>query len=252
VREESGLWGARFVDAAELGRPDMGFNVDGGSPEEITIGAVGAERWEAEIFGRAAHAGAHPEDGISAAVVASLALADTYRHGWFGKIKKDGKEGTANVGSIGDEQGRSAGQATNVVTDYALLRGEARSHDRRFVSAITAAYRTAFQTAARQVTNAAGKCAKVRFKTRKDYFPFRLKPDSDVVRVAQAAAGRAGCTPRLRITNGGLDANWLVRHGIPTITFGAGQNKVHTVEEFVTIDDFLQACRLALALATQE
>src|SRR5262249_13265853 len=50
VREESGLWGARFVDTADLGEPEMGFNVDGRSPRDITIGATGAERFEAEVF----------------------------------------------------------------------------------------------------------------------------------------------------------------------------------------------------------
>ena len=55
--------------------------------------------------------------------------------------------------------------------------------------------------------------------------------------------------PDLAVTNGGLDANWLVRHGIPTVTFGAGQNNVHTVEEFVDVPEFLRGCRLALALA---
>ena len=54
----------------------------------------------------------------------------------------------------------------------------------------------------------------------------------------------------LRISNGGLDANWTVRHKIPTITFGAGQNNVHTVEEYVDLGDFEKGCRLALALAT--
>jgi len=49
----------------------------------------------------------------------------------------------------------------------------------------------------------------------------------------------------------GLDANWLVRHGIPTVTFGAGQNNVHTVDEYVNLDDYLEGCRFALALATQ-
>jgi tripeptide aminopeptidase len=73
-----------------------------------------------------------------------------------------------------------------------------------------------------------------------------------VVRRAQAAAKRLGWQPTLRLSNGGLDANWLVRHGIPTITFGAGQNNVHTVEEYVEVADFLDGCRLALALATQE
>src|SRR5262249_38782263 len=82
VREESGLWGARFVEPAALGNPVMGFNVDGSSPAEITIGAVGAERWEVEIRGKAAHAGAHPELGVSATVVASLAHADVFEGGW--------------------------------------------------------------------------------------------------------------------------------------------------------------------------
>src|SRR5262245_57888846 len=55
VREESGLWGARFVDPADLGNPAMGFNVDGGKAAAVTVGAVGAERWEVEVYGRSAH-----------------------------------------------------------------------------------------------------------------------------------------------------------------------------------------------------
>src|SRR5438067_2320201 len=84
VREESGLWGARYVERGDLGDPVLGFNVDGSSPREITVGAVGADRWQAEIFGKAAHAGVHPERGVSATVVASRALAEVHRQGWFG------------------------------------------------------------------------------------------------------------------------------------------------------------------------
>ncbi len=249
VREESGLWGARFVEPADLGNPVEGFNVDGRSASELTIGAVGAERWEVEIKGQAAHAGAHPERGISATAVAALALADAFRGGWFGKINQNGREGTANVGSIGDAEGRSAGTATNVVTDFALVRGEARSHDRRFVSTITAAYRDAFRKAAVEVRDQRGRAAKVRFRTQRSYFPFRLKPTAAVVVHAQERARAAGLQPSLRTTNGGLDANWMVRHGIPTVTFGAGQNNIHTVEEYVDLAQFHEGCRFALALA---
>ena len=42
----------------------------------------------------------------------------------------------------------------------------------------------------------------------------------------------------------------LVRHGVGTVTCGAGQNNVHTVEEYVDLGDFTNGCRLALALAT--
>jgi tripeptide aminopeptidase len=252
VREESGLWGARFVDPAALGDPVLAFNVDGRSAREITIGAVGADRWEVEVIGKAAHAGVHPERGISATVVAALALAEVYRGCWFGKVRRDGREGTSNVGSVGDQNGHSAGVATNVVTDYALVRGEARSHDLGFVRDIVAAYKEAFRSAARQVKDERGRSARVRFHTRRDYYPFRLKADSPVVRQALAAARRAGWEAELRLSNGGLDANWITRHGIPTITFGAGQNNVHTVDEYVELSDFAEGCRLALALAAPE
>src|SRR5207302_665298 len=149
------------------------------------------------------------------------------------------KEGTSNVGPVGDQNGRSAGQATNVVTDYALVHGESRSHDPRFVRAISAAYRDAFRNAAKQVHDDRGKTAKVKFTGRLDYYPFRMKPDAPVVRLAQAAAARLGWDSTLRLGNGGLDANWTVRHGIPTVTFGAGQNNVHTIEEYVDVPEFL-------------
>jgi tripeptide aminopeptidase len=73
-----------------------------------------------------------------------------------------------------------------------------------------------------------------------------------VVQKALAAGKRAGLSPQVRVSNGGLDANWLVKHGIPTVTFGAGQNQIHTIDEFVDLKMFAEGCRMALALATQE
>lgn len=250
VREESGLWGARTLDPADLGNPVMGFNVDGGSPRLITLGAVGADRWEVEITGKAAHAGVHPERGISATIVAARALAAIHKDGWFGKIRKPAGEGTSNVGPFGDALGRAAGQATNVVTDFARVHGESRSHDAKFITAITAAYRRAFQQAAKEVRDDRGRSAKVKFTTHRAYFPFRLKDESKVVQAAQGAAASLGWLSALQIANGGLDANWLTRHGIPTITFGAGQHDVHTIQEYADLREFLDGCAYALALAS--
>jgi tripeptide aminopeptidase len=216
----------------------------------MTVGAVGAERWVVEITGKAAHAGVHPEKGISAAMVASLALTDVFKGGWFGKVRKGSKEGTSNIGPIAGRDGGAAGTATNVVTDYVHVDGESRSHNVRFGKTITAAYRDAFRAAACQLLDDRGKKASVRFQARRDYYPFRLSETAPVVRHAVAGAERAGLRPTLRVSNGGLDANWMVRHGIPTVSFGAGQNNIHTKEEYVNLPDFLDACRLALALAT--
>ena len=101
------------------------------------------------------------------------------------------------------------------------------------------------------MTNSEGKAGRVKFTARTDYYPFRLKETAPVVQRAVAAVAAQGRTPNVRVTNGGLDANWLVRHGIPTVTFGAGQNEVHTVDEWINLTEFESACRLAVALATQ-
>ena len=50
-------------------------------------------------------------------------------------------------------------------------------------------------------------------------------------------------------SNGGLDANWLDKHGIPTVTIGAGQAEIHTIKEYVNLPEFAKGCRLALLLA---
>lgn len=250
VREESGLWGARHVDRAALGGARMGFNYDGRAAAHVIVGAVGADRWEAEIFGRAAHAGTAPERGISATLILAEALAAVRAGGWFGKVEKAGRAGTSNVGPVSGAGGGPAGDATNVVTDYVRVRGESRSHDPKFFKQITAAYKAAFAQAAAGVTNRDGKAGRVKFTTRTDYHPFRLKDDLPVVRRAVAAVAAEGMSPLVRTANGGLDANWLVRHGVPVVTFGAGQNEAHTVDEWIDLKEFEAACRLALRLAT--
>ncbi|HSQ57219.1 MAG TPA: M20/M25/M40 family metallo-hydrolase [Gemmata sp.] len=249
VREESGLFGAKYLNPSDLGGPAMGFNVDGRSAADVTVGAIGADRWTVDVRGKASHAGVAPEKGISASMVVALAMAEVFADGWWGKVEKDGKAGASNIGSIGTADGRSAGDATNVVTDMVHVKGESRSHDAKFVRQITAAYKAAFAAAASRVKDHEGRTAKLKFSSRLDYLPFRLKDDAPVTKRVVAAVRAIGREPVLRVTNGGLDANWMVKHGVPTITFGAGQNEIHTVKEFVDLNEYEDGCRLALALA---
>ncbi len=250
VREESGLWGARFVNPDDLGPVKMAFNYDGRSASAAVIGAVGGDKWYVDIHGRAAHAGGAPERGISATMILALALADIKAGGWFGKIVKGDKSGTSNVGPVNGGEGRSAGDATNVVTDYVRVEGESRSHDAKFCKEITGAYKAAFEKAAKAVSNVEGKTGKVKFTASMSYPAFRLKETAPVVKRAIAAIEANGGTPDVRVTNGGLDANYMVRHGVPTVTFGAGQNEPHTVDEWIDLNEFDSGCQLALRLAT--
>jgi tripeptide aminopeptidase len=250
VREESGLFGARFLNPAELGDPSIGFNFDGRSASDVIIGAVGADRWEVDIHGKASHAGVAPERGISSTAVLALALAQVYGEGWFGKVEKDGRLGTSNIGVVAGPDNKAAGDATNVVTDFVHVKGESRSHDSKFFKEITAAYKAAFLAAGKTVTDCDGDTAKVNFSARTDYYPFKLKENSAAVKRASQAVASIGREPNVRVANGGLDANWMVKHGIPTVTFGAGQNEIHTVKEWVDLVEFEAGCKLALAAAT--
>lgn len=250
VHEESGLWGARHINLDMVGPVAMGFNFDGGSPSNVTVGAVGADHWEVEIHGRASHAGVAPESGISSTMILAEALAAARAAGWFGKVVKGDKRGTSNIGPVTGGPGRPAGDATNVVTDYVHAEGESRSQDAMFFKEITAGFKTAFTEAAARVTNSEGKAGKVKFTSVTRYHPFRLKEKTPAVQRAIAGVTAAGMTPHVRLGNGGLDANWLVRHGVPTVTFGTGQNEVHTIDEWIDIPLYQNACRLTLELAT--
>ncbi len=243
MREESGLQGARAVRAEELGHPELAFNFDGGNPEELTIGATGAMRMQFEIRGLASHAGSHPERGISAVSIFARAADELDRNGWLGLIERPEGRGTSNIGAV------HGGEATNVVTDRLVANAEARSHNPEFLRRIVDEYQRVFTEAAVSRKNEAGQSGEVYIHIDEAYSSFVLPEDSEVVRVAMEAALKAGLKPRTRISNGGLDANWLVRHSIPTVSLGCGQHEIHTTAEYLLIEEFHAACRLAMALA---
>lgn len=244
VQEEVGLLGARHVTLGKLGKPKLCFNWDGGAPGIAVIGATGDDHLDIDIHGLASHAGAHPEDGISAIAIAGKAIADLQENGWHGLISKGKHLGTSNIGFI------EGGEATNVVTNRVTLRAEARSHNPRFRARIVREFQNAFIRAAGSTKNVAGESGRVDITVRDKYESFRLSESEPCVQAALAAVTAAGLPAEMRIVNGGLDANWMTAHGFPTVTLGCGQAGIHTVEEVLHVDSFLSACRIGLILAT--
>jgi tripeptide aminopeptidase len=244
VQEEVGLFGARYVRLPKLGKPQLAFNFDGGDANALKIGATGGYRMKIDIEGLASHAGNRPEEGVSAIAIASLAVADLVKGGWHGLIEKPEGSGTSNVGVI------EGGEATNVVTDHVHIRAEARSHDPEFRERIIKEIEAAFERAVSAVRSITGARGRVQIEGRLDYDSFRLSRDEPCVVAAATAIEAEGLTPEYAITNGGLDANWLTAHGIPTVTLGCGQRNIHTVSEQLDIAEFHRARRIALRLAT--
>jgi tripeptide aminopeptidase len=245
IQEEWGLVGSRHVRLADLGRPRMAFNFDSGQVDRVIVAATGAVRIQIDIEGIASHAGVHPEDGVSAITVASLAISRLHRDGLIGRIEKGRRRGTGNVGRL------SGGEASNVVAPHVQLSAEVRSHDKRFRQTLVGRFRDAFERAAREVRNASGRRGRVRFRAKPSYESFRLgSREPAVIAAREAVASVIGRKPLLASVDGGLDANNLTARGLPTVTLGAGQHGAHTVDEYLDLAEFEHGCRVALRLAT--
>jgi tripeptide aminopeptidase len=246
VQEEVGLVGARGLDLTLLGdpRPAMCYNLDGGSSSEFVTSVIGTERFTIEVTGIAAHAGAHPAGGLSAGVIAAHAIAALDREGWHGKIEREEGRGSANVGII------NGGQGSNVVMPSLYILAEARSHDPAFRRRIIERWHSEFRRVAQQMANQHGQRGAVTFGRGPTYEAFALSENEPVVQRLLQAAARCQMEARLVNNDGGMDANWIVAHGIPTVTIGVGQREVHTPAEWIDLNDFAATCRLMRAVAT--
>ncbi|QHI69660.1 M20/M25/M40 family metallo-hydrolase [Tichowtungia aerotolerans] len=245
VGEENGLYGAKAFRPQDGGNPSMCFNIDGSGERGGVIGALGANRWRAEIHGISVHAANNPEGGVSAAIIAANAIAEIKANGYFGRIDKGSIKGTANVGSL------HGGEADNQVMDSLTVTGECRSHNPTSLKKISKVWKTAFEKAAADLKNAAGECGAVDFIEDSDYRSFKLKKSDPVVKRFLKAAPKAGREAKVQTINAGLDANILNESGVPTVTFDAGNDHAHSLDECVHIPRYLEGCRLATALATE-
>jgi tripeptide aminopeptidase len=69
-----------------------------------------------------------------------------------------------------------------------------------------------------------------------------------LVDLAQRAAQRLGRGMRTKISGGGSDANIFFEKGIPLGILGTGMREIHTVREYVRLDDMVRATELLLQI----
>lgn len=235
ICEEVGLLGAKHLDYGRI-RAREGIALDSDSPDEIITEAPAACRLEFRVHGLAAHAGVRPEAGISAIRIASEAIGRM-------RLGRLDAESTANVGVI------EGGKATNIITDFVLVKAEARSHDERKLARQVAHMQRRLQRAATRHTVArdgATVAGRVEETVTRDYPRMRLAQDLRIVRLITEAGRRLGRTISLRRTGGGLDANIFNERGITVATFGTGQHENHTLNEYLDIPQSLRAAELML------
>jgi tripeptide aminopeptidase len=232
VSEEIGLVGSKALDMSQF-RSRQALVLDSGGPiGSAVVSAPAQEGLHAVVYGKAAHAGVNPEEGINAIVVASEAIA----HMLLGRIDE---ETTANVGLI------SGGTATNIVPDRVEIRGEARSRNEDKLVAQVQAMTRALEEAAD------GHGARVEIEVTRSFSAYNLNEDSPLVQRVVRAAERLGLTPDLIPSGGGSDANVFNAGGLAALVLSTGMQDVHTSRETIAVDDMVRSAELVLAIVQQ-
>lgn len=231
VREETGLAGARALDAARL-RSDIGYVFDHASPiGELVVAAPTHFRVEASFLGAAAHAGVRPEDGRSAILAAARAVASL-------RLGRVDPETTVNVGTI------AGGTAMNVVPERCTVVAEVRGLDDEHAEEVVAELVDRVHEAA----NLPECDCDVDVSVERTCSGYRLPGSAPAVQVAEAALRACGREP-LRISSGGAsDANALLAHGVQTVNLANGTERNHEPGERVTVAALEEMLDVALAL----
>jgi tripeptide aminopeptidase len=229
VSEEIGLLGARYIDTSRI-TSRLGFVLDTGPPVgSIVTSAPSQNTFDITITGRPAHAGFEPEKGISAIQCAAHAIERM-------KLGRIDEETTANVGVI------SGGLATNIVCPSLRMRAEARSRNAQKLAAQTEHMQQVLHSSAQRFG------AGVDIQINHTYEAYHLHEDSEVIRMAWAAAERLGLSPQLKSAGGGSDANYFNRFGIPTTVLGTGMRNIHTHQECIAIQDLVLSAQWVLEI----
>lgn len=229
IAEETGLYGSLYLDQEKI-HADYAFVMDSGGPADTIIVTSPTEvDFTVRIYGKAAHAGVNPEDGINAISVAADAISKLT----LGRIDE---ETTISIGII------QGGEKTNIVCDRCEILGEVRSRNKQKLSDQLSKVHDAFTKAGEKWG------AKVDVEEQKIYDGFNLTEEDEVVRLAMEGLRKAGIEPKLAPRGGGSDTNNLNSKGIPAVNCGVGANKDHTVDENLRVQDLTDATRLVIGI----
>ena len=239
ICEEAGLLGAKHLDLAAL-RSREALVLDAPASDELVVRAPAADRFEFIVHGLEAHAGMAPELGISAVRVAAEAIAAMP----LGRIDAIT---TSNVVIV------EGGEAVNVVPNRCVIRGEARSHDAERLQEVMGAIRRAlFDAATQHAVMVGGKTVRAWIEERceREYEAMDVPLDAPIVQLVANAARDCGRSLRTVTIGGGSDANIFNARGLPAAILGTGMREIHTVNEWLDLEDFGACADVVLRAVT--
>lgn len=145
---------------------------------------------------------------------------------------------TINVGKI------SGGTGRNIVPERVTLSGEIRSMNHK--KALY--YVKQLENVLQQEAEKAG--GRVEFSYHQHFQAYRILPEEEVAKRYQKACESQGIIPYFQDTFGGSDNNRFPERGIRGIVCSCAMNRVHTVQEYTSVQDMEKVVGILVALAT--
>ncbi len=233
VCEEIGLLGAKHFDYSLIDSK-FGYILDSTDTDGIVTKAPAANKITIKVYGKAAHAGAEPENGVNAISVTSNAISNL-------KIGRIDEVTTCNLGTI------KGGVATNIVPEFVEIHGEARSHNIDKLKEVTDTIVNAFHQAA-EAFQQGSQLPKVEAIVETDFPSTNIPEDHKSIVLARSAAANLGVNLESKIIGGGADANIFFGKGVVAGVLGTGMTDVHTLNESIDIKDMESATKLVLEI----
>lgn len=234
VEEERYCVGSAQFDYSKL-HAGMAYVLDLSGPVgTAAIAAPTLLSLDITVYGRAAHAGLAPEDGVNALSIAANALAQMEA----GRVEADT---TVNFGTL------EGGKGQNIVPALVHITGEVRSlrHERAVQEAET------IESVFRRAAELRG--GTVEMKITEMIRAYRIEENEPVVTRLRAAMADLGWgEPKLIETFGGSDNNQFVQHGLRGVVLASAMELAHTTQEYTEISELVKSAMLTLKLMTME
>lgn len=229
ICEEVGLYGSKYLDYSKI-KSKMAFVLDtGGEVGGVVVQGPAQAQIHAKFHGKSSHAGGSPEKGISAIQVAARAIDNM-------NLLRIDEETTANVGTI------KGGSATNIVADYAEAEFEARSLDDEKLKKQIKHMAYTMSKAANDFN------AKVEIEVENAYPTFLVEENDPILKLVQKSMESINLPYEPCSTGGGADSNIFNGKGITAVTLAIGMYDVHTLNEYISIDDLVKTSRLVASI----
>lgn len=232
VAEEVGLLGAKNLDSTELEDLDYGLVFDTDGDVGLIVNQAPTQlKFNANISGKAAHAGMNPAKGINAIKIASLAISNM-------KLGQIDEETTANIGVI------KGGRASNIVPDMVELEGEIRSHSEERLKKQKEGMVEVIDRVCKQLKG------EVSYDIERLYSNFAISKESDIINFIDNINTWLGIETFLTKSGGGSDANVFNKLGLATLNLGVGMENVHSTAERVKLKNLELLVKQILGILT--